>query len=53
MQQELTGCQFADERLGKRFSMVLKQLAEGYSAGVPRLGEHEGGVSLLRERARE
>jgi hypothetical protein len=35
MQQELTGCQFADERLGKRFSMVLKQLAEGTAESIP------------------
>lgn len=34
-QQELTGCQFADERLGKRFSMVLKQLAEGTAESIP------------------
>ena len=35
MQQELVGCQFADERLGKRFSMVLKQLAEGTAESIP------------------
>ena len=35
MQQELTGCRFADERLGKRFSMVLKQLAEGTAESIP------------------
>ena len=35
MQQELTGCQFADGRLGKRFSMVLKQLAEGTAESIP------------------
>ena len=35
MQQELTGCQFADERLGKRFSMVLQQLAEGTAESIP------------------
>ena len=28
MQQELAGCEFRDERLGKRFSMVLRQLSE-------------------------
>jgi hypothetical protein len=27
MQQELVGCEFKDERLGKRFSMVLRQLS--------------------------
>src|SRR6266571_1242363 len=35
MQRELMGCQFADERLGKRFSMVLKQLAEGTAESIP------------------
>jgi hypothetical protein len=35
MQQELAGCQFADERLSKRFSMVLKQLAEGTGESMP------------------
>lgn len=34
-QSELTGCQFKDERLGKRFSMVLKQLAEGTAESIP------------------
>lgn len=34
-QQELAGCQFQDERLGKRFSMVLKQLAEGTAESIP------------------
>lgn len=35
LQQELKGCQFADERLGRRFSMVLKQLAEGTAESIP------------------
>jgi hypothetical protein len=35
MQQELAGCQFANERLSKRFSMVLKQLAEGTGESMP------------------
>lgn len=35
MQRELTGCQFADERLGKRFNMVLQQLAEGTAESIP------------------
>lgn len=35
MQRELVGCQFQDERLGKRFSMVLKQLAEGTAESIP------------------
>ena len=34
-QGELTGCQFKDERLSKRFSMVLKQLAEGTAESMP------------------
>ena len=34
-QGELVGCQFKDERLGKRFSMVLKQLAEGTAESIP------------------
>lgn len=32
LHQELTGYQFADERLGWRFSMVLKQLADEETA---------------------
>lgn len=35
MQRELVGCQFKDERLGKRFRMVLKQLAEGTAESIP------------------
>ena len=35
IQEELTGCQFKDERLSKRFSMVLKQLAEGTAESIP------------------
>lgn len=35
MQQELAGCQFRDERLGRRFSMVLKQLAERTTESIP------------------
>lgn len=34
-QQELVGCQFKDERLSKRFSMVLKQLAEATAESIP------------------
>ena len=34
-QRELVGCQFKDERLSKRFSMVLKQLAEGTAESIP------------------
>lgn len=35
IQGELVGCQFKDERLSKRFSMVLKQLAEGTAESIP------------------
>lgn len=35
LQRELAGCQFKDERLGKRFSMVLKQLNEGTAESIP------------------
>jgi len=35
MQRELAGCQFKDERLGKRFSMVLKQLSEATAESIP------------------
>ena len=35
MQQELAGCEFRDERLGKRFSMVLRQLSEGTAESIP------------------
>jgi hypothetical protein len=31
----LAGCQFKDERLGKRFSMVLTQLSEGTAESIP------------------
>ena len=34
-QRELAGCQFKDERLGKRFGMVLKQLSEGTAESIP------------------
>ena len=33
--RELAGCQFKDERLGKRFCMVLKQLSEGTAESIP------------------
>lgn len=35
MQRELAGCRFKDERLTKRFSMVLKQLSEGTAESIP------------------
>ncbi|MBI5688996.1 MAG: transposase [Verrucomicrobia bacterium] len=34
-QRELVGCHFKDERLSKRFSMVLKQIAEGTAESIP------------------
>ena len=33
--QELAGCQFADERLGKRFSMLMGQLSTGLGRTIP------------------
>jgi Transposase DNA-binding/Transposase Tn5 dimerisation domain len=33
--QELTGCNFADVRLGKRFSMLMEQLSEGIGRTIP------------------
>lgn len=35
VQQELAGCEFRDERRGKRFGIVLKQLAEGTAESIP------------------
>lgn len=35
MSGEIGGCEFRDERLGKRFSMVLKQLFEGTAESIP------------------
>ena len=35
MQRELVGCQFKDERLGKRFRRVLKQLSEATAESMP------------------
>jgi hypothetical protein len=32
---EVGGCEFKDERLGKRFGMVLKQLSEGTAESIP------------------
>ena len=34
-EEELVDCQFKDERLGKRFSMVLKQLSEATAESIP------------------
>ena len=55
--QELAGCQFADERLGKRkgFGMLMEQLSQGIGrpdpAGVRRLlGRHQGGLPLPGQR---
>jgi hypothetical protein len=33
--QELAGCNFADARLGKRFSMLMEQLSEGIGRTIP------------------
>src|SRR6185437_4901135 len=33
--RELAGCQFKDERLGKRFRALLEQLAEGTGESIP------------------
>ena len=33
--KELAGCQFKDERLGKRFRTLLRQLAEGAGESIP------------------
>lgn len=35
IEQELVDCQFKDERLGKRFGMVLKQLSEATAESIP------------------
>ena len=35
VQQELLGCTFKDERLGKRFGMVLQQLSEATAESIP------------------
>jgi len=33
--QELAGCEFADARLGKRFSMLMEQLSQGLGRTIP------------------
>jgi hypothetical protein len=33
--QELAGCKFADERLGKRFGVLMKQLSQGIGRTIP------------------
>jgi hypothetical protein len=33
--QELAGCKIADARLGKRFSMLMKQLSNGLGQTLP------------------
>jgi hypothetical protein len=35
VERELAGCQFKDERLGKRFRTLLGQLAEGTGESIP------------------
>jgi hypothetical protein len=33
--QELAGCEFADERLGKRFGVLMEQLSQGLGRTIP------------------
>jgi hypothetical protein len=33
--QELAGCEFADERLGKRFGLLMEQLSKGLGQSLP------------------
>ena len=33
--QELAGCSFADERLGRRFGMLMEQLSQGIGRTIP------------------
>ena len=33
--QELAGCEFADERLGKRFGVLMEQLSQGIGRTIP------------------
>jgi Transposase DNA-binding/Transposase DDE domain len=35
IEQELAGCEFADARLGKRFSMLMAQFSEGIGRTIP------------------
>lgn len=35
IERELAGCEFQDERLGKRFRKVLEQLSEGAGETIP------------------
>ena len=48
---EIAGCVFKDARLGCRFGKLLKAdgLRHGreHSSGLPGLGEHQSGLSLL------
>ena len=50
---ELAGCRFADERLGRRLHALLGQMAgamgESIPAGLPGLGRHQGGLPLLHQ----
>ena len=50
--RETAGSNFKDERLCRRFKMLLKGIggADGkkHSFGVPGLGEHEGGISSFQ-----
>jgi hypothetical protein len=52
--QELSESDFKDARLGKRFRILLQRLWTGVGESipfVPRLGQYEGGVPILRQRA--
>ena len=35
IEKEIAGCQFKDERLGKRFHTLLRQLSEGAGESIP------------------
>jgi hypothetical protein len=44
IEQELAGCEFADERLGTRFRRLIQQLSKNWrahSSCLPGLGQYE------------
>ena len=51
--REIAGCQFADERLGRRLRELLVRMAGAmggeHPARLPGLGRHQGGLPLLRQ----
>ena len=51
--QELSGCTFADTRLEKRFKTLVTSLAEGFGESIPMAcqdwGGYKGCLSLLFE----